>query len=184
MNRFAFSFATGFSALFFAMQTLPAAESAKRLHALFENEWDYTMEQFPTWASQLGDRRWNDRWEDISLGAIQNRIAHTKKTLENLRAIDRTKLSTADQLNYDLFQQRYTLELEESGFQIYLIPLTQRDGIQLADELADALRFTTRKDYEDWIARLRAFGTYMDQTIALMREGVRARLLQPKVTMQ
>src|SRR6185436_7499842 len=36
---------------------------------------------------------------------------------------------------------------------------------------------------EDWIARLKRFGEYTDQTIALMREGIREKMLLPKVTM-
>src|SRR6185436_10662545 len=69
-------------------------------------------------------------------------------------------------------------------FRWFLIPLTQREGLQVADELADALRFETVKDYEDWVARLRRFPVFVDQTIALMKKGIRARMALPKVTMQ
>src|SRR4030095_9088052 len=89
-----------------------------------------------------------------------------------------------DQLNYDLFQKQYETNVEEHQYRWYLVPLNQREGIQTVDELADALRFQTVKDYEDWIARLRALPIYMDQTIALMREGVRTRIVQPKVVME
>jgi prolyl oligopeptidase len=65
-----------------------------------------------------------------------------------------------------------------------LLPLNQQGGIQTENELADSLRFATVKDYEDWIARLRAFPTYMDQTIALMREGIKVGMAHPKVIME
>ncbi|HEX7958013.1 MAG TPA: DUF885 domain-containing protein, partial [Pyrinomonadaceae bacterium] len=55
---------------------------------------------------------------------------------------------------------------------------------QSADEMAELLRFQTVKDYDDWLARLRAYPAYVEQTTALMREGVRARMLWPKVTLQ
>ena len=161
-----------------------ANRPAQALHALFDAEWDYEMEQHPTWASQLGDRRWNDRWEDASLAAIQKRYAHAGELLARLKKIDRRKLSPKDQLNYDLFQKRYETAVEEHPYQWYLVALNQREGIQTADELADALRFETVKDYEDWIARLRSFPAYLDQTIALMREGIRERIVQPKIVMQ
>jgi uncharacterized protein (DUF885 family) len=142
------------------------------------------MQQNPTWASRLGDRRWNDRWEDTSLEAIQRRHARALAVLDKLRKFDRRKLHPPDQLNYDLFKKEYETSVEENQFRWYLVPLNQREGIQTADELADALRFETVKDYEDWIARLRAFPHYLDQTAALMREGIRARMLLPKITMQ
>ena len=156
----------------------------KALHDLFDREWEYDLRESPTRASQLGDRRWNDRWGDVSLEAIKRRHEHDVEVLAQLTRIDRAKLSKAEQLNYDLFKNDVELAIEGFKYRWYLVPLNQRGGIQTANELADSLRFSTVKDYEDWIARLNAFPVYMDQYIALMREGVRARMLLPEVIMR
>lgn len=153
------------------------------LHKLFDADWDYQMEQSPTTASTLGDRRWNDRWEDVSVAAIEKRHEHRIDVLAQLKKIDRQKLSTADQLNYDLFLKDLGNDIEEYKYRTFLLPLNQRGGIQSSDELAELLRFQTVKDYEDWIARLRAFPRLMDQTIALMRDGIKARIIWPKVVL-
>ncbi|HEX8475946.1 MAG TPA: DUF885 domain-containing protein [Pyrinomonadaceae bacterium] len=158
--------------------------AGKQLHALFDAEWDWTMEQNPTWASTLGDRRWNDMWDDMSLDAIQRRHQHRLDTLARLRTVDRNKLSPADQLNYDLFKKDYETETEEFQYRMYLLPLNQRGGIQTSDELAELLRFQTLRDYNDWIARLHNFPRLMEQTLALMQEGARERIMWPKITLQ
>jgi uncharacterized protein (DUF885 family) len=159
-------------------------ETTKTLHAFFEAEWDYQMEQNPTQASSLGDRRWNDRWRDDSLDAFRKRHEHTRDALERFNKIDRAKLSSADQLNYDLFKKDLEEDIEEFKFQMYLLPINQRGGLQTADEQTERLRFETVKDYEDWIARLRAFPTAMEQGMALMREGVKAKIVWPKIVLE
>lgn len=156
----------------------------KTLHDLFTTEWDYDMQQHPEEASSQGDRRWNDRWTDESLEAHAQRNQHNQDVLARLKKIDRSALSPAEQLNYDLFQKRYEDRVEGYRFHWFLLPLNQREGIQTSDDLADALRFETLKDYEDWIARMRVFPTLMDQTIAVMRQGIRERMVHPKVIMQ
>jgi uncharacterized protein (DUF885 family) len=165
---------------------LPAQtpDATHTLHALFDREWDYQMQQHPTWASSLGDRRWNDRWGDDSLAAIEARYQHTLAVLEEIKRIDRARLTPPDQINYDLFKRQHEVSAEGHRFHWYLVPLNQRGGIQTANELGDSLRFTTVKDYEDWIARLQRFPGHMDQTIALMRQGIRERILLPKVIME
>lgn len=172
--------------LLLVLLPLPAgaqADEGKAMHEFFKAEWDYQMEQNPTTASALGDRRWNDRWEDASLAAIERRQQHRIDALARLKKIDRQKLSPADQLNFDLFQKDLETDIEEFKFRTYLLPVNQRGGIQTADELAELLRFQTVKDYEDWIARLTSLPALVEQNIALMREGAKARIIWPKVVL-
>lgn len=158
--------------------------AGKALHDLFASEWDYQMEQDPTWASTLGDRRSNDRWSDLSLDAIERRHRHTVEALAKLRSTDRNALSSQDRLNYDLFQKHCEDDVEGFQYRWHLIPLNQRGGVQIADDLADALRFETLKDYEDWQARLRALPAHIEQTMALMRQGIKERILLPKIVLE
>jgi uncharacterized protein (DUF885 family) len=161
-----------------------ANDAAKTLHDFFAAEWDYQMEQHPTWASSLGDRRWNDRWSDSSLDAIYQRHNHDIATLTKLTKIDRAALSPSDQLNYDLFKKDYENDIEDFQYRWYLLPLNQLGGVHTVNQLAETLRFDTLKDYEDWLARLKALPVRVDQTIALMRIGMKERIILPKIVVQ
>jgi uncharacterized protein (DUF885 family) len=168
-----------------AEKTSPPLQSpfAQRLHHIFDSEWNYDMEQDPTSASELGDRRWNTRWEDVSLSAIRARQQHYVALLEELKDFDHAQLSPADQLNLELFRKKYEERLQWYRFHLYLVPVNQMEGIQSINQLSDALPFQSVRDYEDWIARMKAFPAYMEQTIALMREGMREKMMLPKVIM-
>ena len=56
--------------------------------------------------------------------------------------------------------------------------------MQTADDVVTSLRFATLKDYQDWVARLERLPTLIEQTTALMREGIREKILLPKIVMQ
>lgn len=163
-----------------AVEAAPAAQTPSPLHRIFAAEWDYTMAQDPLWASTLGDYRFNDRWKDLSAEARKARAQHYAETLAQLRALDRSKLSEADQLNYDLFKREIEMLAEGAALGIERMPLSHREGIHQAHDIVDFIRFETVKDYEDWIGRMRAFPAYMDQTLALMKEGKAAGLMPPR----
>jgi len=158
-------------------------DAGKALNEFFEAEWNYDMEQSPVRASFMGDRRWNDRWGDQSLEAIRKREEHATDALARLKKFDRAQFSPADQLNYDLFKKDLEMDIEGFKFRSYLMPINQRGGIQTSDELGERLRFETVKDFDDWVARLRAFPTLMDQTMTLMKEGARAHIIWPKIVL-
>jgi uncharacterized protein (DUF885 family) len=157
---------------------------ADDFHQLLDDEWDRRLQENPTFASWLGEKRFNDRWQDVSLDAIRRRHERDQAVLEKLKQIDATKLEGQDRISYELFRREYQDSVDGFRFGWHLVPLNQRGGIQDENSLADAMSFSTVKDYEDWIARLRAFPSYMDQTIALMREGIRRKIVHAKIVMQ
>ena len=158
--------------------------ATKALHELFDSEWQRTLRENPTQASRLGDRRYNRQWDDVSETAIDTSASMTRRALATLLKIDATQLSRADRLNYQLFKREYETRIAMRPLQLHLMPLNQRGGIQNENDLARLLKYDSVTDYEDWIARLNAFPTYMDQTIALMRSGIAKRMLHPKVVMK
>ncbi|MBX3191021.1 MAG: DUF885 domain-containing protein [Labilithrix sp.] len=161
-----------------------ASPSARALHALFDEEWEHDLRESPTWASSLGDHRYDDRWPDVSLAAQARREAHERDVLAKLDRIDRRALSETDALSYDLFRYKYQTAVDGQPFRLYLFPVNQRGGVQTADEIADELPFTTAKSYADWNARLASFPRYMDQTLELLGEGIRTGMVHPRVVMQ
>jgi uncharacterized protein (DUF885 family) len=171
--------------------TLPAAHAGaatssatKELHTLFESEWERGLRENPVGASYQGDSRYDDRWADLSAVALARSHAADREVLEALERIAPGRLSEADRLNRDLFARQYRGEIDAYEWGLHYLPITQRRGVQTAHQLAEILPFRTARDYENWIARLGSLDTYVDQTIELMREGMRRGLVQPRVIME
>jgi len=154
------------------------------LQALFAQEWEYTMRDQPQYASSLGDHRYDDRWPDASPGAYARRAAHARELQARIRAFDPSGLSEEDRLSLQLFARENATQVEGEPFRLWHIVLDQREGIQTAHELGDAMPFASTHDYEAWIARLRALPAWMDQTIETMREGTKEHIVQPHVAME
>lgn len=164
--------------------TNAVTDSAARMHQIFDEEWQRTLRENPTQASQLGDRRYNRLWPDTSLTAIRTSEAKTREVLAIVRALDKSAFSGEDRLNARLFEFQYAASGNEQPFQLHLLPVSQRGGIQDEHTTADVLQFDTVRDYDDWIARLKAFPIYTARTMALMRQGMNERIMHPKIVMQ
>jgi len=162
----------------------PSSSAANELHQLFEAEWERGLRENPVGASYQGDSRYDDRWPDLSAEALARSHVADLEVLEALERIPPGQLSEADRLNRDLFARQYRGEIDAYEWGLRYLPITQRRGVQTAHQLAEVLSFKTVRDYENWIARLGSLDTYVDQTIELMREGVRRGLVQPRVIME
>ncbi len=158
-------------------------ESA-RFHKLLDQEWEWAMREFPEWATNLGDKRYNDRWTDNSWEAIERRKAHRRELLARVEGIRRAKLDADDRLNYDLFLLNTRLSVEGQGFPSDFIQITQMGGVH--EDIAGMAQVAPRetvKDIEDFIARLNSVPRCVDQTIALMRMGLDQGIVPPRVVL-
>ncbi|HZH43060.1 MAG TPA: DUF885 domain-containing protein [Lysobacter sp.] len=165
----------------------PAAEqnaATRALHRFFEEQWERWMREDPERAAYYGDFRYNDRWTDVSLAAIERRQAEDREALKRLQAIDRGALSETDRLHYDVMLWQLRNAVERQQFREYLRPISQRGGVQNAEDIVELLPFNTAKDYEDWLKRMRALPTLIAQTTVLLQEGVKAGNTAPRVLMQ
>ncbi|MFT4198131.1 MAG: DUF885 domain-containing protein [Pseudoxanthomonas sp.] len=160
----------------------PARNAA--LAAFFQQEWERGLRESPENASYNGDARYNDRWSDMRPAAIAAREAEDRDALARIRRFDRASLSADDQLDYDTFLWQQQRIVERQRFHEWQQPIGHQGGVQTLDGIAEVLPFATAKDYQDWIARLQALPVLVDQTIALMGQGVAAGNVPPKVLMQ
>ena len=160
------------------------ADAGTDFHALLDEAWEWYLEQNPVVASRAGDRRFNTEWGDRSLRGIEMQHLQRRDFLSRLSAIDESALSEADQLNHELFRRDLQRRIDEHRFEGFLMPFSQRGGVQNLDNQANYLRFETVQDYEDWLERLGKIDTVIDQTIEAADRGIEKGLVLPRVLME
>ena len=157
----------------------------KKLHQLFDLDWELGLHNYPEFATYLGIPGSDDRWTDQSWDAIQQRQAEQQWPLAVIETIDRAKLSPPDQLNYDLFLRGLKEGLINDKFPGELLVVTQLGGVQIGvpQELASMPK-TKAKNYENILARLRAVPRLVDQNIDLLQRGLSQKVAEPKIVLR
>jgi uncharacterized protein (DUF885 family) len=169
--------------------TAASTAALTRLNALYDDAWQRWLREDPTLATSVGDSRYNDRWPDLSLSAINQAHAADLATLAALDAIDPKTLAAADRLNYDIVKFEFERRLALAPFKPYVWWISQLgsvqtpNSLQTASEIAEIAPFAGVRDYENWIARLQSFGTYLDQGTELLKIAVREKRTQPRAIM-
>ncbi|MCW8873449.1 MAG: DUF885 domain-containing protein [Xanthomonadales bacterium] len=157
----------------------------QRLQRYYELSYDMTMLENPEFATWRGDPRGQDRLEDLSQDAVQRRRQATLDSLALIDSIDRDALPAAEQVNYDLLRDTLRRRVESLRFPHELLQMSQMSGPQ--QELARLLAMMPNgrvDQLENQIARMEAMPAFIDQSIALMREGAQAGVTPPKITLR
>lgn len=162
-----------------------AQDAGTRLHALFEEAWQFELRENPLRASAVGDRRYDDRLPSVAPADFERRAAFARGLLERLETIDREALSARDQVSHDMFRRGAQDELAALRFRTWRMPLNAEGSFHSGfARLPATLPFRETRDYEAFLARLRAFPGYARQQMANMREGLRTGFVQPRAILQ
>jgi uncharacterized protein (DUF885 family) len=91
-------------------------DEGRRLHRLFDLAWDYTLHEFPEFATYVGRSEYNHLWSDHALEAYERRNREMEVPARVLATIERDRLSGADRVHHDLFKRVVEENLEGRRF--------------------------------------------------------------------
>jgi uncharacterized protein (DUF885 family) len=162
----------------FAQNLTPVADRLAAQNALFEEQYETDLRNFPERATAFGDYRYNDRLADNSLEAIAQRHKTDETFLTRLEAIPSAGFSDQDQLSHDLLVRVLQQRVTDFDLKEYEMPINQQNGVHtgLAD-LPLSMPFDSVKHYEDYIARLHQIPRVLTQTTEVLRAGMKDKLM-------
>ena len=163
----------------------PLDDRRKAMNAVFQQFWDDQLEHSPEFASILGDKRFNDKISDRSVKAFNEGLAREQAFLMRLAAIDPTGFTDQEKISRELLLRDITQDQESAEFKEWEMPVDQRGGIYSDfPQLVEQLSFANVKDYDDWIARLRAIPSAFDQVTTNMSIGIDDHRVPPKYLLE
>jgi uncharacterized protein (DUF885 family) len=162
----------------FAQDLKPLADRLAAQNALFDEQYESDLRNFPERATAFGDYRYNDKLADYSLAAIAQRNQTDRAFLNRLQAISTSGFPDQDQLSQDLLVRVLQQRIADFDLKEFEMPINQQNGIHthLAD-LPLSVPFDSVKHYEDYIARLHQIPRVLTQTTEVLRAGVKDNLM-------
>lgn len=172
-------------------------DAARTFHDLLARDWAYWTEQFPEWATVVGESGHNHRWTSLAPEAIDARVSHLRNLDGELARIDRDALGDADRLNLDLYREFVSTAIEGVAFHLDpfpirsvvprtpLLAINQLEGVpQDVPMVLSIMPAETTADYEAMLARLEGVPVLVDQTLAQLVRGMAAGITQPAVAIR
>ncbi len=162
-----------------------SSDANVQLQALFEREWDFRTREDPLLATSVGRHEFNHLLPSVTIGDFERRVARWRELLTELDAIDHSQLDASNQVSADIFRSQLENFIEDFEYGAYQIPLTVDGGFHIAfARLPASVPLRTRLDYENYIARLEAFPTYVEQHIEHLRAGLERGMTLSRVVLE
>jgi len=165
--------------------------AAKQLRQLFADSDEAALKLNPIDALFRGDQRYAGEFGDyISDAYIAQQRRNADAEWQRLHAIDRAALSPQNQLAYDVFeyqtrQARQALSPEFVALTV-VRPLNHLNGLHVQypdiNSGKSVARYQTVEDYDNGLKRLAGFAIYLDHAIERMREGIKAGVVESRLT--
>ena len=156
--------------------------AAHDLRTICDESWEAVLRENPTYATYLGDFRYNDRLADISETGRARRRALHQGFLDRLKALDLAALDENDRVTADILRLQLEQGLEEDRHKFWQWDVDQMGGPQA--DFPQLVNFHPLTDLKGLEARYRAFSTWMDQYLGNLRDGVREGRVAMRVAVE
>jgi len=150
-----------------------AADASPELAKLSAEYWQGTLEAYPTFATSLGDPRYDDRLTDNSPAGIAKETRRVQGVLERARRIGEGSLSSGDRLTRTSLITELEGQLAQLSCAFHEWVVDPLGGPQVDFmSLPDYTIIETPKDAAKYVKRITASGRYLDTHIANLKSGL------------
>ena len=149
--------------------------SRDELQDLAAEYWESVLTASPTFATLLGDRRFDDRSEDVSAEAEDTLRGIWADQLDRVDALDLAGLSVDEQVTRSLLRTELAHGVEQLDLRRAELASDQMEGVH-AGLLTSApqINAPTPESAEALVVRHRQIGTMLDQAVERFRAGLAA----------
>ena len=148
-------------------------DSNTQLQGYLDDYWEFVLRHNPTFATYIGDHRYNDMLEDLSPRSLAAQIDCYKDLLAKTEVIDAAGLTSENKVNHTLLKNTLNNHIGMYEYKSHYVPLNQMQGAHIDfPQLIEYHPFHTQKDIDNYIARLKAFPRQIDQVIELLGKGI------------
>lgn len=166
-----------------------ASAESRKLQTIFESYFEAYLDLYPTFASEIGDHRYDDQLEIVISEehiAAQRRLF--QHTLSRLAGIKHEEIDTRERLYLEVLARGLRLGIEGEKFKSHLMPLRQLGSLAIEFPLmgsgSGVHPFRTVIDYDNFLKRIEGFEIWVDTAISNMQKGVEQGLVQPRVVIE
>jgi len=148
----------------------------KQLSELLDRDAAFKNQRDPSKAEVYNKLR------DRSPTAFEEQYNFNKEILQSLLSVDRSALSTSDQISFDLIQFTKENQLKEFEFKTHLNPLLADGGFHIGLVFtAQSYEFKSKESYRNYMDLLRDIPRYMRENISLLQEGLDLGISQSQI---
>ncbi len=169
-----------FGALILMASSLTAATPASPIDQIIKDHWSWFLAHNPVYASRLGVAGFGKQLGDISLAEADRQAESAAAFVKRLNTVPDAELTLSDRANKGILSRLLSEQVEANGFgQRMMLFTTYSSWHQNFADLGTSLRFQTRSDFEDYLARLNAYPAYNGEAIRITQAAVKGGYTLP-----
>ena len=151
-------------------------------NAFLAKAWEARLAESPELRSRLGQRADDNKWDDVSVEALDKRQFRIRTELANMLMLDYTKLDADQRESYELFENEAERRIELHRWRLYPFLINPYDGLHLEVPafLVNVHVIRNDADAEAYVARLRGIQPLFQQVEARLAASEAAGIIPPK----